>query len=107
MRVLLDEQLDVTLQRLFAEDLDVVTVRQRRWNGLKNGDLLRTAEKEFDVLVTMDKNLEHQQNLSTIRLGIVLIRAKSNIYDDVAPLIPRVDESIRRVRPGKIVYVVA
>ena len=105
MRVLLDEQLDVALKALFDDDLDVVTVRERRWNGMKNGELLRAAQEEFDVLVSMDKNLEHQQNVSTVEMGIVVIRAKSNVFEDVAPSIPKVNETLRTIQPGELVYV--
>ena len=105
MRVLLDEHIDVTLKDLFDGDFEVVTVRERRWNGIKNGPLLRLAQEEFDVLVTMDKNLEHQQNLSAIRLGFVVIRAKTNVYEDVAPLIPEANRAIATIQPGEIVYV--
>ncbi len=107
MRVLLDEQLDVELKALFEDGLDVMTVRERGWTGMKNGELLRAAQEEFDVLVTMDKNLEHQQNLSIVQLGIVVIRAKSNVYEDVAPLIPKVQETLRTIQTGEIVYVSA
>ncbi len=107
MRVLLDEHIDVMLKGLFDGDFEVLTVRERRWNGMKNGALLRAAQDEFDVLVTMDKNLEHQQNLSALRLGFVVIRARTNVYEDVAPLIPEVNEAIRTIQPGQIVYVTA
>ena len=107
MRVLLDEHVDVTLKDLFEESLEVVTVRERGWTGVKNGPLLRLAQDEFDVLVTMDKNLEHQQSLSVIRLGFVVIRARSNVYEDVAPLIPEVSRAIATIQPGEIVYVTA
>ena len=106
-RVLLDEHVDVTLKDLFDESLEVVAVRDRRWHGIKNGPLLRLAQDEFDVLVTMDKNLEHQQNLSAIRLGFVVIRARSNVYEDVAPLIPEANRAIATIQPGQIVYVTA
>jgi len=105
MRVLLDENLDVQLKPLFDPEFQVVTVRERRWHGVKNGALLRDAEAEFDVLVTMDKKLRHQQNLSGIRLGIVVIRARSNAFRDVEGVMPRVNEVIRRIRPGEVVEV--
>ncbi|MDQ2695700.1 MAG: DUF5615 family PIN-like protein, partial [Pseudomonadota bacterium] len=63
MRVLLDENLDRRLKRAFESDFDVVTVTERGWSGKTNGELLRLAEVEFDVLVTMDRGIEHQQNL--------------------------------------------
>ncbi len=57
MRLLLDESLPRRLaQRLTAAEVD--TVFDRGWSGLKNGELLRTAEREYDVFVTADQNLE-------------------------------------------------
>ena len=66
-RVLLDENVDRLLKPLFGDDLEVVTVRERGWEGLKNGKLLRATSAEFDVFVTMDRNLQYQQNL---RVGV-------------------------------------
>ncbi|RKU13553.1 hypothetical protein C6502_04105 [Candidatus Poribacteria bacterium] len=74
MRVLLDENIDRFLKSLFASDMEVFTVREQGWTSMENGRLLRVAQHEFDVLVTMDKNLEHQQNLNVINMGIVVIR---------------------------------
>ena len=105
MRVLLDENIDVTLKDHFDREFEVVTIRERGWPGVKNGYLLRAAGEEFDVLVTMDKNLQHQQNLTSVRLGIVVIRAYSNVFEDVVPLISRVNEAIRTIGEGEIVYV--
>ncbi|CAN5671226.1 hypothetical protein BH20ACT10_BH20ACT10_13510 [soil metagenome] len=54
MRVLLDENVDSLLASLFDERCEVSTVRARKWDGKKNGELLRLAEVEFDAFVTMD-----------------------------------------------------
>ena len=59
MRVLLDENIDRFLKARFAPDMDVLTVSEQGWKGMKNGQLLRVAQHEFDVFVTMDKGLEH------------------------------------------------
>lgn len=77
MRVLLDENLPVDLA---AELLghEVATVTSLAWVGVKNSELLRRAEGQFEVFVTMDRNLEFQQNISVLDLGVVLIRAPSN-----------------------------
>ena len=63
MRVLLDENVDRSLRSQFDAGMEVLTVDECGWKGKKNGDLLRAAQVEFDVLVTMDRNLEYQQNL--------------------------------------------
>lgn len=64
MRVLLDEMLDRRLKQWLPEGVEVVTVRERGWDSKKNGELLTLAEKEFDVLLTTDRGIPHQQDLS-------------------------------------------
>ena len=107
MRVLLDENVDRRLKRSFDEDFEVTTVTERGWSGMKNGELLRAAEREFDALVTMDRNMEHQQNLGSVDLGVVLISARSNRRRDVEPLMPEVNWALRRVRSGELTTVTA
>lgn len=61
---------------------DVRTVGEMGWAGRRNGDLLRAAEQQFDAFITVDRNIEYQQNISSFAIGIVLLRASTN---DVAP----------------------
>ena len=61
MRVLLDENIDRRLKQAFDSDFEVITVTKPGWRGMKDSELLRAAEAEFDALVTMDKGIEHQQ----------------------------------------------
>ena len=107
MRVLLDENIDRLLKGLFDQNLEVSTVRERGWHGRTNGDLLRAAEQEFDAFVTMDRNLEFQQNLKSLRLGVVILRATSNAYAAVAPLMPQLNEVLRSIEPGMVRHVPA
>ncbi len=107
MRVLLDENIDRLLKDLFAAEFEVMTVRERGWNGKGNGELLLAAEREFDAFVTMDRNLEYQQNLRVLKLGVVVLRAASNAFAVVAPLMPKVNEALRFIQPGEAVYVPA
>lgn len=60
MRILLDENIPRKLKRHFDKGFVVMTVPKRGWNGKKNGVLLRLAEPEFDVFVTMDKGIRYQ-----------------------------------------------
>jgi hypothetical protein len=102
MRVLLDEQ----LPRQLAAEIgghDVSTVQQCGWAGLKNGELLRVgADAGFEVLVTADRNLQFQQNLSQSRLGIILLVATSNALEDLVPLLPGLLAAIPKSRPGQL-----
>lgn len=105
MRVLLDEQLDHRLKSLFDPDFEIATVAELGWGGLEDREMLRAAEMEFDALVTMDKGIPHQQNLRNLALGIVLVRAHSNRWADVAPLIPQVNVALRTLEPGAVIHV--
>lgn len=105
MRVLLDEQLDHRLKKHLDPKFDVWTVAERGWKGKKNGELLRAAQQEFDVLITMDKGIEHQQNWKVMALGFIIVSAKSNRYADVAPLIPQVNVALSHVQAGQLLHV--
>lgn len=75
MKVLLDEDLDHRLRKKL-EVHEVFTVRYLGWSGLKNGELLTTAEQNgIEVFVTADQNLVYQQNLSGRRMAIVVLSA--------------------------------
>ena len=107
MRVLLDENLDWRLVRYFDADFQVTTVSRQGWNGMRNGDLLERATTMFDALVTMDRGIEHQQNLRKYTISIVLISAKSNRIEDIRPAMLRVNEVLREVQPGHVIHVPA
>lgn len=104
MRVLLDENLPSKLRRLFEAGVEVVTVGYRGWKGKENGELLKSAESEFDVLVTMDQGIP-QQNLSEIKMGIVLLEAKGNRYEDLASLMNQVNTILRTIEKGQAISV--
>lgn len=105
MRVLLDENLPSKLRRLFEVGVEVVTVGYRGWKGKENGELLKSAENEFDVLVTMDQGIPQQQNLSEIKMGIVLLEAKGNRYEDLAPLMNQVNTVLRTIEKEQVISV--
>ena len=98
--------MDRRLKRDFAEGHEVVTVAEAGWAGKKNGELLRLAEKRFDVLLSTDKGIPHQQNVSRFDLTVVLLRAKSNAYDeDLAPLMDEANAKLAAIEPGTVVRI--
>ena len=105
MHVLLDENLPYRLRQLFENSIEVVTVGYRGWKGKRNGKLLRTAATEFDAFVTMDKGITYQQNLESIQIGVVLLEAQSNRYEDLAPLISQVNVVLKTLKNGQVVRV--
>ena len=101
MRVLLDEN----LPRALAEELtghQVSTVKAEDWSGTKNGELLWRADQRFDVLLTMDRGLQFQQNLSRLGVRIVVIHAPSNRMADLRPLIGSILEVLDTLPSGKV-----
>ena len=105
MRVLLDEQLPRQLAPLLVGH-EVRTVQQQSWAGLKNGQLLEAAEAAgFTVLVTGDRNLQFQQNLSNRKLGVVVLCSASNAIEDLTPLVPAAVSAIEVVRAGEVLRV--
>lgn len=104
MRVLLDE----SLPRKLAFELTghvTQTVPKRGWAGIKNGELLRIASTEFDVLVTGDQNLEYQQNPTTLPMPVIILIAVNNRIETLRPLVPELLETLKSVRPGQLIRV--
>lgn len=105
MRVLLDEMLDSRLKRHLPEGTDAMTVRERGWGSKKNEELLALAQGEFDALLTADRGIPDQQELSRFDLAVVVLRAQSNRYRDLAPLVEEAGAALRTARAGKAVLV--
>lgn len=101
MRVLLDECVPRKLRRELP-DHDVRTVVEMGWSGTKNGALLQRAAGDFDVLLTVDSNLEYQQDTATLAIPVVVLVAFSNDINYLRPLMPRVREVLSALEPGRL-----
>ena len=106
-RVLLDENLDWRLKHALDPSFHVQTVRERGWNGLKDSELLHTAEPYFDVLVTLDRSMQHQQSLAQFSLAVLLIEARSSARARLLPAMPRVSATVLQAEPGRLYVVTA
>ena len=71
---------------LAASGFDCTTVQEAGWSGKENGELLALADASFDVVVTIDRNLRYQQNLTGRRIALLIVRARSNRVVDLEPL---------------------
>jgi predicted nuclease of predicted toxin-antitoxin system len=89
MKILLDECIDRRLEKELA-DHEIKTVPQMGWAGIKDGQLLVLAAAEFDVLITVDRNLSFQQNLLRFDIAVIVLQASSNRLADLKPLAPKV-----------------
>ncbi len=103
MRILLDHNLDWRLWELLRPH-EVVTTRRMRWDRYENGELLALAQAEFDVLLTTDTNLYHQQKVAAYNLAVIVLRAYQNSFEAVAPLMPQVAVLLEHIQPGEIRY---
>jgi hypothetical protein len=99
LKILLDECLDRRLGRELPEH-DVRTVPQMGWPGIKNGQLLSRAQGEFDVFITVDRNLAFQQNLPNFSIAVLVLHAPTNRLQDHLPLIPAIRASLRDLKAG-------
>lgn len=86
MLLLLDENLPKRLKQDFPDD-EVFTIRDKKWNGIKNGELLKLLiDNSFHALLTFDKNLQHQQNFSKYTIAVFVLTAKINQYSELTKL---------------------
>ena len=97
MRVLLDGCVPRAL-RAELSGHEVKTVAEAGWAGLKNGALLQLAATRFDVLLTVDRNLEYQQNFAGLTIAVIVIDVPSNDIAVVRPSMPAVLEALPKAR---------
>ena len=103
-RVLFDENLPRKLRRDLA-DFDVRTVQEEAWGSFSNGELLRRAEVSFDVLVTADRRMQYQQNLSSFSIGIIVIVTPRLRLQTLRRALGDLRNAINDVAPGEIRHI--
>ena len=105
MRVLLDQCVPEPLRTRFPAH-DVRTARFMGWAGQRNGALLALmAADGFQVLLTVDRGLRHQQNLAAAGVAVILMTAPRNTLAYLLPLVPAVEAALATLRPGDVVEV--
>jgi predicted nuclease of predicted toxin-antitoxin system len=99
MKVLLDENVPRKLKFRLA-DYAVYTVRDKEWNGKKNGELLKLMLADnFDVLLTVDKNLAHQQNSNKYPVSVLVIDTHDNSYSSLMEFLPQIKQKLNSTLP--------
>jgi predicted nuclease of predicted toxin-antitoxin system len=104
VRVLLDECVDWRLGRDLISH-EVRTARQMGWTTLKNGELLALAAAQFDVFVTVDRNLSFQQDIVSLPIAVVVLQARTNRLADLKPLLPSLLFAIDATPPGTAKFI--
>ena len=87
MKVLFDECVNNRIIRHLV-DLEITTVQKMGWTGIKNGKLLTLAAAQFDVFVTIDKNISYQQSIGNFDLALIVINSPSNNLTTLLPFLP-------------------
>jgi predicted nuclease of predicted toxin-antitoxin system len=106
MKVLIDECAPKELKTFLAKHgHKSLTVQEAGWGGKQNGELLKPAETDFDLLVTVDTNLRYQQNLEGRRIAVVILQSSSNRLDHLRQYFPACVLAVEKIKPGEIVQV--
>ena len=103
MLILFDQGTPVGIRNSLSGHV-VRTARQQGWSTLLNGELLSAAEQAgFDVLLTTDKNLAYQQNLSNRQIAIVALGR--NRWSLIQPVLQRIADAVNDAKPGSYTLV--
>ena len=104
MRVLIDECVDPRVKLLFG-DHNAATVHEQGWNTLQDGPLLTVAQLEFDVLLTIDRGLEFQQNLPKFQIGLIVVHVPKNQLFHYRVIQKEMLAAVERARAGEVIHV--
>jgi predicted nuclease of predicted toxin-antitoxin system len=106
MKVLIDECLPAALkENLTSLGHERQTVREAGFGAKKNGELLTLAERQWDVLLTSDRNIQYQQNMAGRSVAVLILCAKTNRMKDLLRLMPDCGEALRYIRRGAVVEI--
>lgn len=104
MKLLLDECVPQGIRQDFSQ-YEVSTVTEAGFKGLKDRDLLTQAAGKFDVLITVDQNIEYQQNLKDSKIAILVLVARRNTIKALKPLVPQALLALENLKKGEIVRI--
>jgi len=96
-KIILDENLPQPLRHCFPNH-DIVTIQYQGWSGIQNGELIQLIDGVFDVLLTADKNLRYQQNITVRKIAI--IELPFTRMDLLEPLIEKIEAAINNSSIG-------
>ena len=101
MKILLDECVTKRLKK-YLKEFDVFTVRELRLSGVKNGTLMSyCVENKFDILLSIDKNLLHQQNIEKFALSIIIFNCVSSKIEELSTFIPSFKSNIENFKKNQ------
>ncbi len=102
MRVLLDECVHAGLKKALLSH-SIFTVSDMGWNGITNGRLLQLISGQFNLFITVDTKMPHQQNLKGLPFAIFFLAIADNNFSSYPPLLPLLEMNIPSALPGQII----
>ena len=102
MRILFDQGTPAPL-RDHLPGHSVETAYEKGWSALRNGELLAKAEAAFDLLITTDRNLRHQQNLAERRIAILVLPTTS--WPRLQKITSQIAAAVASLQPGQYLEV--
>ncbi len=105
MKILLDECLPLDFRHSFPDE-EVHTAQWAGFKGLKNGELLAAAERAgYEVLLTGDNGIGHQQRLSGRNIAIIVVRGDTNRIEDLQRFAGAIRDACRTIQPGTLIEI--
>ena len=101
MKILLDERVNWRVKRALIGH-EVSSVQEQGWSTIKNGALLNLADQQFDVLLTIDRNIPYQQNMQGRHIAIFIMLVASNRIESLLPVVPSLLEFLSNVQSGQV-----
>jgi hypothetical protein len=104
MKVLLDENIDVRFKKHLLQFYEIYTVNDMKWNGIKNGELLKLiSQYNFDCWIVVDKNIPYQQNISQLPCLIIVLNVFRNTLMNLIPFIPQILQTLELNKSNTLV----
>lgn len=101
MKILIDENIDIRFKNYFSA-YEVFTVKDMKWNGIKNGKLLLLLkENSFDVRIVADKNIPYQQNASNLPSLVIVLDVYRNTLKNLLPLVSKIEKALSNKKRRK------
>ena len=102
MKILLDENVHHGFRGLLVGH-DVFTVQWLGWGSIKNGELIKKADGQFDVLITVDRGIRYQNDFTDKKISVITIVSKFNQLNHLKPFAPTILLKLNHIRPGMVI----
>jgi hypothetical protein len=104
VKILLDENIPHALRALLPGH-DVFTVQWLGWGSIKNGELLKKADGQFDVLLTVDKGIRYQNDFKDKKIAVITVLCSGNRLENLRPFLPLIMRELNHITPGKVINI--